>query len=81
VLSGYGTHVVYVEARTEFPPPTLAEVEVEDRVRQDWVDDKRTEITEQYFADLLGRYDVIIEQESTDEPADEAADAALARTP
>jgi hypothetical protein len=34
VLSGYGTHLLYVHGLTEFPPPTLAEVE--DRVRQDW---------------------------------------------
>jgi len=75
VLSGYGTHLVYVDRRREFPAPTLAEVE--EQVRQDWVDDKRKEITEQYFAQLLARYDVIVERES----ADEAADAAEAPAP
>jgi parvulin-like peptidyl-prolyl isomerase len=71
VLSGYGTHLVYVDGRREFPAPTLAEVE--ERVRQDWIDEKRKEITEQYFAQLLARYEVIVERESTDEPADAAA--------
>jgi hypothetical protein len=75
VLSGYGTHLVYVDGRTEFPAPTLAEVE--ERVRQDWVDDEREKITEQYFAQLLARYDVIVERE----PADEPADAAVAPAP
>ena len=64
VLSGYGTHLVYVDGLTEFPAPTLAEVE--QRVRQDWVDGRREEITEQYFAQLLARYDVIVERESAD---------------
>jgi hypothetical protein len=64
VLSGYGTHLVYVDRLTEFPPPTLAEVE--ERVRQAWVDEEREKITEQYFAQLLARYDVIVERESAD---------------
>jgi hypothetical protein len=45
VLSGYGTHLVYVDGRTEFPTPTLAEVE--QQVRQDWVDAEREKITDQ----------------------------------
>jgi hypothetical protein len=64
VLSGYGTHLVYVDRRTEFPTPTLAEVE--QQVRQDWVDAERDKITEEYFAKLLARYDVIVERESAD---------------
>jgi parvulin-like peptidyl-prolyl isomerase len=67
VLSGYGTHLVYVDGRREFPAPTLAEVE--ERVRQDWVDEKRKEITEQYFAKLMERYDVIVEREPADAEA------------
>lgn len=70
VLSGYGTHVVYVEARTESPTPALAEVE--ERVRQDWVTDRRTEITDQYFSELLDRYDVVIERRTTEESVETA---------
>jgi hypothetical protein len=70
VLSGYGTHLVHVERLAEFPVPTLAEVE--ERVRQDWVDDRRTEITERYFGELLARYDVIVERRPADEPGEAA---------
>jgi hypothetical protein len=79
VLSGYGTHLVYVYAITEFPPPTLADVE--ERVQQDWVDENRTRITDEYFAGLLARFDVIVERGSSDQPPDESTDAAVARVP
>ena len=59
VLSGYGTHLVYVEAITEFPTPPLDEVR--ERVTQDWVDENRRRITDQYFADVLAQYDVVID--------------------
>jgi hypothetical protein len=62
VLSGYGTHLVFVEARREFPIPDLAEVK--ERVAQDWVDEKRGEITEQYFAGILDKYEVVVEEKS-----------------
>jgi hypothetical protein len=65
VLSGYGTHVVWVDAHTEFPIPPLDEIR--DRVTQDWVDDNRRKITEDYFAELLGRYEVVVEGRSEDE--------------
>jgi parvulin-like peptidyl-prolyl isomerase len=68
VLSGYGTHLVYVDALTAFPVPPLDEVR--DQVTQDWVDDNRREITERYFADLLARYEVVIEGQPGDEPVD-----------
>ena len=58
VLSGYGTHLVYVNAREEFPAPALTEVK--DRVTQDWVEKKRQEITEEYFKNLLARYEVVV---------------------
>ena len=61
VLSGYGTHLVYVLRRQEYPVPPLAQVK--ERVMQDWVDENREEITEKYFAALLARYEVIIEQD------------------
>jgi parvulin-like peptidyl-prolyl isomerase len=60
VLSGYGTHLVYVLGLQEYPVPPLAEVK--DRVMQDWVEENREEITGKYFAALLARYEVIIEQ-------------------
>ena len=59
VLSGYGTHLVYVDGVTEFPTPPLDEVR--ERVTQDWVDENRRKISDQYFADLLAQYEVVIE--------------------
>ena len=59
VLSGYGTHLVYVDGVTEFPTPPLDEVR--ERVTQDWVDENRRRISDQYFADLLAQYEVVIE--------------------
>ena len=62
MLSGYGTHLVFVEGRREFPIPDLAQVK--ERVTQDWVDEKREEITEEYFAGILDKYEVVVERES-----------------
>ena len=61
VLSGYGVHLVYVHAEFKAPPPVFSEVEAD--VRQDWEDEKRTELNEQFVASLLARYKVIIEGE------------------
>ena len=66
VLSGYGTHLVYVEAVTEFPTPPLDELR--ERVTQDWVDENRRRISDQYFADLLAQYEVVIEGQPDGEP-------------
>jgi hypothetical protein len=62
VLSGYGVHLVYVHAQFKAPPPVF--VEVEDDVRQDWEDEKRAELNEQFVENLLARYKVIIEGEA-----------------
>jgi hypothetical protein len=59
VLSGYGTHLVYVHDRRETDPPTFTEVE--DQVRQDWENDKREQLNEQFVASMVARYDVTIE--------------------
>ena len=59
VLSGYGTHLVYVHDRRESEPPGFSEIEAQ--VRKDWEDDKREQLNEQYIASLMGRYDVTIE--------------------
>jgi hypothetical protein len=65
VLSGYGVHLVYVHQRQVTPPPTFSQVE--ERVRQDWADDKRQELNEQFIGGLLARYNVVIEDETSDE--------------
>ncbi len=64
ILSGYGVHLVYVHHRKEAPPVTFAAVQ--DRVRQDWESDKRRELNDKFIANLLARYDVIIEDQASD---------------
>jgi hypothetical protein len=65
VLSGYGTHLVYVHDLRESEPPKLTDIEAQ--VRQDWENDKREQLNEQYISSLMGRYDVTIEDVPTDE--------------
>jgi len=60
VLSGYGTHVVYVHDHQEAEPPAFAEAEVQ--VRQEWESDKRKQLNEQFVASMIARYDVTIEE-------------------
>ena len=61
VLSGYGTHLVYVHVLQEFPVPTFEQVSA--RVREDWVTQKREELNDEYIESLLRRYNVVIEGE------------------
>jgi peptidyl-prolyl cis-trans isomerase C len=62
VLSGYGTHLVYVHDHQKAEPPLLADVE--EQVRKDWENDKRTELNAQFVDSMIARYDVIIEEDS-----------------
>jgi len=64
VLSGYGTHLVYVHALQEFPPPTFEQVT--ERVREDWDTEKRQELNDAYIESLLKRYNVVVEGEEGD---------------
>ena len=59
VLSGYGTHLVYVHVLQAFPLPTFEQVS--DRVREDRVTQKREELNDEYIESLLKRYNVAIE--------------------
>ncbi len=59
VLSGYGVHLVYVSNVTQPPPPVFSELR--ERVAQDWAMEKGEELNEQFYANLRGRYAVVIE--------------------
>jgi hypothetical protein len=65
VQSAYGLHLVYVHGRLESTMPDIEDLQ--DRVLQDWVSDKRREINEKFYASLLSRYEVIIEQKVPNE--------------
>ena len=68
VLSGYGTHLVYVSHVREPPPPAFAEVR--ERVTEDWTTDRSEELNEQFYANLRDSYTVVIEEPA---PEDEVA--------
>ena len=63
VLSGYGTHLVYVHDRRKAQPPVFADVK--EQVRQQWESDKREQLNEQFVASIVARYDVTIEDAAT----------------
>jgi hypothetical protein len=59
VLSGYGTHLVYVHDHQKAQPPVFSAVK--EQVRQEWESDKREQLNEQFVASIVARYDVTIE--------------------
>jgi len=65
VLSGYGTHLVYVQDRLEFPTPSYEQVT--DRVAEDWTEAQREKLNDEYIESLLARYKVVIEGEDLEE--------------
>jgi hypothetical protein len=67
VLSGYGTHVVFVHAREDARVAAFAAVR--DRVRQDWEDAERAKLNEEFYARLRARYEVIVEDDGADDGA------------
>ena len=67
VLSGYGTHLVYVHDHQKSAPPTFSDAE--EQVRQEWDHDKRQELNEKFVASVIARYDITIEGEPIADPA------------
>jgi hypothetical protein len=57
--SGYGLHLVRLDAKSEGRLPALAEIA--DAVRREWENTHRNEVKERFYADLLQRYTVTIE--------------------
>jgi hypothetical protein len=60
VLSGYGTHLVYVSSIREPLPPVF--VELREQVVQDWTSEKSEELNEQFYASLRDSYTIVIEE-------------------
>ena len=60
VLSGYGTHLVYVSNISEPPAPDFAALR--ERVVQDWTTDRGEELNNQFYASLREQYTVVIEE-------------------
>jgi hypothetical protein len=64
VLSGYGTHLVYVHARLESPVPAFEQVA--EQVREDLENEQRERLNAEYIESLLARYKVVIEGDDAD---------------
>ena len=60
VLSGYGTHLVYVSGVIEAPPPGFENVR--DRVVEEWTSERSEELGEQFYASLRENYTIVIEE-------------------
>ena len=59
VRSGYGAHLVRIDRTQAERLPELAEIR--DLVQREWANARRLEATEQFYAEMVGRYDVTIE--------------------
>jgi parvulin-like peptidyl-prolyl isomerase len=70
VLSGYGTHLVYLSNVTEPPAPVFADVR--ERVVADWTAERSEELNEQFYTSLRDSYTIVIE-----EPPEEADEVAM----
>ena len=60
VLSGYGTHLVFVSALEPAPDPSLEAVK--DEVLQDWQAGQQEIIEGQFYEELKSRYEIVIEE-------------------
>lgn len=60
VLSGYGTHLVYVTEITRAPQPDYQSFA--QQVRDGWTADKIDELGEQFVENLVAKYEVTIEE-------------------
>lgn len=65
VLSGYGTHVVYVSSVRRPPAPVFSEVR--ERVVRDWETDRGQELNEEFYTNLRQSYTIVVEEPAVDE--------------
>jgi len=59
IESGYGLHLVRVDARTDSGQPTLGQVR--DKVRVEWIAEQQRKMNEQLYPELRKRYEITIE--------------------
>lgn len=60
VLSGFGTHLVYVHGVTRATDPALADIR--EQVREEWMLEQVNELSERFIAALMERYEVVVEE-------------------
>jgi hypothetical protein len=73
IESGYGSHFVFVEERTEARLPELAQVR--DAVRRELTGARRLESNEKFFQTLLKRYSVTVEKSDPEDAGKKLANA------
>jgi peptidyl-prolyl cis-trans isomerase C len=61
VLSGYGTHLVYVHNHQESELPAFTDVR--EQVKTDWMEDMQKKLNERYIEGIMARYEVVIEED------------------
>ena len=60
VLSGYGTHLVYVHSHQQSEAPSF--VEVREVVKSDWMTDMQIKLNDKYIEGLMSRYEIVFEE-------------------
>jgi peptidyl-prolyl cis-trans isomerase C len=60
VLSGYGTHLVYIDTVDKAPTPKFEEVQ--EAVFQNWQMEQQEQFNQAYFESLKSRYEIVIER-------------------
>jgi peptidyl-prolyl cis-trans isomerase C len=60
VLSGYGTHLVYVHnhQKSELPAFNI----VRDQVKNEWMEDMQKKLNDRYVEGLMARYEIVFEE-------------------
>lgn len=66
VASGFGIHLVLVSEKVEGRLPELAEVK--ETVKRDWLVERRKELKEVTFSELLKGYEIVIEKPAESDP-------------
>jgi hypothetical protein len=79
VLSGYGTHLVYVYTLEVAPPPVFEDVRTD--VFESWQEEQQEEFNTQYFESLKSRYEVVIEETPSQAAGARRADARVTSEP
>jgi peptidyl-prolyl cis-trans isomerase C len=63
ILSGYGTHVVYLHDRQIPDTPNLNDIM--EQVTWEWMNEKQQELNELYYKGLVDRFEIVIEKPET----------------
>ena len=59
VVSGYGLHLVYIDAKSEAKASTLDEVR--NKVRDEWLAQQRRTMDQVFYSELRKRYNIVVE--------------------